>query len=390
MPRGSAIVAPDRVIYVAGAQYGPSFEGLPELYGHPSPAPWGWEDGDTGWVTAFSAGTLGPRTSWMMPHFGGYSEVERIAADDDGVYVQYISGPGFSGDFKLSKYSSDGVLLWGPISRVNEDSFDIKCYDGRVFTHFGGFHPIMVDAGSGEIIYEYELPYTGTVLSGAAKGPGDTMYVAERTAGGGGGGRYHRLGPGGIEASSVTGPVGDDGSVDYYGGTHPDRNRFYVWSSRFISGVGSFTVFDEWQGYPTVQYIRTIFDWGPDAEVTGPGGIAVDESTGNIYAREFNGPNQHKVRGYTADGVFLWEATSPVEDDATQFLAQDGLVYCAGFTDRPDLVQGMLPALLVLDGATGAVVEPLVEWGQDALASTDIYGLAVGGGLGPIATGRMG
>lgn len=104
----------------------------------------------------------GGQTSWLpIPDQSKYSEVERLAADDTGVYVQLITGPavytGFDNYWWLGKFDFGGNLLWGPILRLDQDSFDIKVDGDYVFTAFGGSSPwpIVIDASTGAIIYEW-------------------------------------------------------------------------------------------------------------------------------------------------------------------------------------------------------------------------------------------
>lgn len=554
----------------------------------------------------------GGQTSWLpIPDQSKYSEVERLAADDTGVYVQLITGPavytGFDNYWWLGKFDFGGNLLWGPILRLDQDSFDIKVDGDYVFTAFGGSSPwpIVIDASTGAIIYEWhdsgdtsvtveddwdradpgtghwgtavsgqvwndgtgggpyitvdggrgrienpggdflsdtiQLPFTamtftdgvidveldmadsvtvsfhwgvqrstlplfgwevfvhttilgdlevdfgwyrtgggsdaavtlpfspttpftirvvddgstirmriwatagsepstwdveldhsgypfagmnsvyvadnnftttrnlwvdnmtvhgvipgsgGTWLSGAARGPDTRMYVARQMGG------YARIGPGGIEEQVAS--VEYAGSVDYSNGAHPDPNRFYVW----VAGSGVFR-FQEWQGYPSMSYLRTVLDGSVvTGSSFGPDAIAVDPASGRIYLHITTARHVGEIRAYTSDGDLLWSVSDQgVEDDATQMQVANGLVYVAGYRNHPELDAGLLPAMVVVSALDGSTVQAAVEWGQDSTDSTDIYGLAVGGGtpfvggtsygpafegLGPITNGDTG
>lgn len=373
----------ERHIYIAGASWGPTFEGVPV---------------GTGTTTGafLSALSLDGTVLWTRTWTGGASGwgAQAIAADASGIYVSTGLWPA-APTWDLRKYSHSGTLLWGPFTYGGtvHSLFPtrIEVADGRVIVVANGrLQVVVAETGTGTaVVNELGVDYDSIIIydatGTAAKATGDVVHTAYEV----------HAAPRRVQIDTVADGGATDttdyaiGAMDYCEAfaftLGPRRDLFGLWKENRT-----------WETSPSGHYVRsyaidrytdaldyqdTIVDLGTMPFASLSGRPWVDPLTGMIITNVWDSTGgQPTLSAFDADGTLLWTV-----DDGTYIIDDvawagtiwtdpkgDGIVPFASM--NYDLY---LPVLQILDVADGTRTIGPLTYGTDSTAGAVILSIAV-------------
>jgi hypothetical protein len=346
---GGAIVAVSESMYYMGgfAEEGSTFDGvqMPTI-------PGGAFDDVIGIVTAIDAD--GVRTTWPVLT-DGWSEVFKLAANEDAVFAQYEGGLGpYPDDSQtgVSRFTPEGTLVWRWHDDAAQGAYGIR-YDGETdqLIIVGGTSTVYVtvlDATTGTVKWQWDTdPWS--VFDTTVPGPDGKAWAIALDAFDD---NYLLLiGPSGLEGSW---PIPEIGPNWQFPMPSTDRNVLFLWHS---TAPGVLTVWridaDGVSATVTTVLSTTL---SPRADV-----VSVDPDTHEIFVsggHPTSLPDTRQAWAFLADGTPKWgPVVHGVEDSngQNQDLAQNGVFMVFGF-DAILVTDPYLAAIAVLAQEDGEIL----------------------------------
>lgn len=328
-------------VYVAGSGYGPTFDGQTVLHT------------DSGFVTAFDP-TDGGRTTWIV-NPDGWSEVHKIAADETGVYAQYVGGLGAYPDQTRSgvaKFAPDGTPLWRRTLSPGFDPFGIKVGGAHVYVVEAD--AICLDATTGATVWSHTNTW-GILFWSPGPDPATMWGLDDST--------LYLIGASGVLGSWAL-PGGGPANAGFLIAT-PDPHVLYTWGNNEPGQTTLWRIDADGSSGPTYAEVVTL--------PVDTANISVDPVSGIIFAQ-----GEDWARAYAADGTPMWGPVSLgfayVGDIWDQPAARDGVILVFGSGGASG------PGMALLSQADGAELVTERYWGADSTAGYACIAGAVGSG----------